>query len=114
MIRLAELDRCTESVDVDVIRESGAGRDIEQIPGRSDRVHTVVNVESLVTLQKVGARQHDGCRFIDRFDPVRATTCADTPKLALRMLAKAGVVARITTIEQVATGCRFLTMGSLP
>jgi GAF domain-containing protein/CheY-like chemotaxis protein/anti-sigma regulatory factor (Ser/Thr protein kinase) len=46
-------------------------------------------------------------------------SCADTPKLALWMLAKTGVAARIITariitIEQAATGWRFLIMGSLP
>ena len=72
------------------VRRCGCGprvpvqrRDIEQIPGRPDRVHTVVNVESLVTLQQVGVRQHDGCRFIDRFDP---RACHD-----LRRYTEAGV-----------------------
>ena len=100
---------------MDVIRESDEWRDIEQIPGRPDRVHTAVNVESLVALEQVGVRQHDGCWFIDRFDPRASDNLyLDTPKLALLMLARTGVVARIITIEQVATGCRFLTMGSLP
>ena len=64
-----ERNRCTKSVDVDVIRESGERRDVEQVPGRPGRVHTVVDVELLVALLEVRARQHDGCRFIDRFDP---------------------------------------------